>query len=121
MGGNPFNLVEQLKDGGITSIAVDNKETIFVTNNSKKVYYKRVTIANFLPYKQTLETINTTVITFGTGVLVGDKDGNIWKSYQEKNFTLFYENKFNSINELIYNSNNFTIYATTTDGIYKNK
>ncbi|WP_338980698.1 hypothetical protein [Spiroplasma endosymbiont of Lasioglossum malachurum] len=121
IGGNPFNLVEQLKDGGITSIAVDNKETIFVTNNSKKVYYKRVTIANFLPYKQILETINTTVITFGTGVLVGDKDGNIWKSYQEKNFTLFYENKFNSINELIYNSNNFTIYATTTDGIYKNK
>ncbi len=30
LGGNPFNLVEQLKDGGITSIAVDNKETIFV-------------------------------------------------------------------------------------------
>lgn len=88
----------------------------------KKVYYKRVTIANFSPYKQTLKTINTTVINFGTGFLVGDKDGNIWKSYKkEDNFNLMNENKLNSINELIYNSNNFTIYATTTDGIYKNK
>lgn len=121
IGGYPFNLVDKLEDGGITSIAVDNRETVFVTNKNKQVYYKPVTVANFLPYKQTLETINKTVIAFGTGVLVGDENGNIWKSYQGKNFTLMNENKLNSINELIYNSNNFTVYATTTDGIYKNK